>query len=89
MPSALRTDSVPRERNFTLKPQSNLTSQLDCVVTVPEWADMYGGGDSLRLQVRFRMRDDRPENDTPRRKDDYVASLVELGMEIEEVQKFR
>lgn len=90
MPTALRASAVAGERTFTLKPLSRLANNLECVVTVPEWADIHGDANTLRLHLRLRIQE-QTLGETKGRcyKDQCSATLVELGMEVEEVQKLR
>ena len=123
-----------QERHYTLKPETNsFESPVECVVTVPDWVDVYGEEKSLKVSLRMRAKkpvveeDDAAEgseagqadttgdalapstttagssssvpmerqasfqeiggkNET---EDVIMTHVVELGMEVEEVERYR
>ncbi|WVQ65031.1 uncharacterized protein L199_003201 [Kwoniella botswanensis] len=57
MPSAVVPYSQgATERHFTLRPESDSTSPVECVVTVPDWVDVNGKEKSLKVSLRVRAR---------------------------------
>ncbi|WVN90688.1 uncharacterized protein L203_105930 [Cryptococcus depauperatus CBS 7841] len=46
------------ERHFTLRPEANSTSPIECVVSVPEFIDVNGEERSLKVSLRIRARKD-------------------------------
>ncbi|KAK4690062.1 hypothetical protein P7C73_g25, partial [Tremellales sp. Uapishka_1] len=111
------------ERHYTLKPEKDSESPVECVVTVPDWVDVNGEEKSLKVSLRLRARRPEPaatsrsaaassddmtmgndsmaeeetrelesvpmERHTEMKKEDDVATyMLELGMEVEEIEKF-
>ncbi|WWC60381.1 uncharacterized protein I303_102953 [Kwoniella dejecticola CBS 10117] len=57
LPSAIGTTAQDRtERHFTLRPEADSTSPVECVVTVPDWVDVNGEEKSLKVSLRVRAR---------------------------------
>ncbi|OXG15400.1 hypothetical protein C367_05547 [Cryptococcus neoformans Ze90-1] len=46
------------ERHYTLRPEVDSTSPIECVVTVPEFVDVNGEEKSLKVSLRVRARRD-------------------------------
>lgn len=46
------------ERHYTLRPEADSTSPIECVVTVPEFVDVNGEEKSLKVSLRIRARRD-------------------------------
>ncbi|OCF40063.1 hypothetical protein I317_06138 [Kwoniella heveanensis CBS 569] len=44
------------ERHYTLRPEADSTSPVECVVTVPDWVDVNGEEKSLKVSLRVRAR---------------------------------
>ena len=93
IPSAVRGHAfVSGERHYTIKPTES-TCPVECVVSVPEWVDVNGDERALKVSLRVRARQrptdgEQMEVDTADQKDDVVLThLLELGMEVEEVER--
>nr|XP_019050465.1 hypothetical protein I302_00899 [Kwoniella bestiolae CBS 10118]OCF29395.1 hypothetical protein I302_00899 [Kwoniella bestiolae CBS 10118] len=57
LPSAIGHSAQERtERHFTLRPEADSTSPVECVVTVPDWVDVNGEEKSLKVSLRVRAR---------------------------------
>ncbi|WVQ78789.1 hypothetical protein IAT38_000880 [Cryptococcus sp. DSM 104549] len=119
------------ERHFTLRPEADSTSPVECVVSVPEFVDVHGEEKSLKVSLRIRARRDaikaaavpvrgpvesageagtaaaaaaangeEPQEGNARelesvpmerqgkRNDEVLTHMIELGMEVEEVERF-
>jgi len=44
------------ERSYTLRPDCNQTTPIECIVSVPDWVDVNGDEKSLRVSLRVRAR---------------------------------
>ncbi|OCF56500.1 hypothetical protein L486_05350 [Kwoniella mangroviensis CBS 10435] len=67
------------ERHFTLRPESDSTSPVECVVTVPDWVDVNGEEKSLKVSLRVRARKpvaEPMEVDTPEASSNGSASTL-------------
>ena len=57
LPSAVPGLAPERqERHFTLKPEGDFPSPVECVVTVPDWVDVNGEERSLKVSLRMRAK---------------------------------
>ncbi|WWC88092.1 uncharacterized protein L201_002996 [Kwoniella dendrophila CBS 6074] len=58
LPSSIGSSSHQNqtERHYTLKPEANSNSPLECIVTVPDWVDVNGDEKSLKVSLRVRAR---------------------------------
>ncbi|WRT65772.1 uncharacterized protein IL334_002721 [Kwoniella shivajii] len=57
LPSAIGSFAQDRtERHYTLRPEADSTSPVECVVTVPDWVDVNGEEKSLKVSLRLRAR---------------------------------
>ncbi|WVQ93510.1 hypothetical protein IAU59_000584 [Kwoniella sp. CBS 9459] len=59
------------ERHYTLRPEADSTSPVECVVTVPDWVDVNGEEKSLKVSLRLRARKNAIK---PEVEDDFWAS---------------
>ncbi|ODN86543.1 hypothetical protein L198_07237 [Cryptococcus wingfieldii CBS 7118] len=57
-PSSSAQAPEVQERHFTLKPEKDSTSPVECVVSVPEFVDVNGEEKSLKISLRIRARKD-------------------------------
>lgn len=44
------------ERHYSLKPATDSTSPIECIVSVPDWVDVNGGEKDLKISIRIRAR---------------------------------
>jgi hypothetical protein len=57
LPSALNHRSRnSTEKSYSIKPDADSSSPIECVVTVPEWVDCYGDERDLKLSLRIKAR---------------------------------
>jgi hypothetical protein len=121
LPVAITGADRPNDRQYTLKPEADPDSPVECVVLCPDWVDVNGPERSLKIALRLRAK--RPDMTVGgvtvdpltragpgieyagdvagvgiasmpmlRAKapsDDPYTNVLELGMEVEEVERFR
>lgn len=123
LPASITGADRPNERQYTLKPEADPDSPVECIVLCPDWVDVNGPERSLKIALRLRAKRsdldiailasnmeadmasagsggmviDGPEESGSRPMmrekvaavDDTYTHVLELGMEIEEVERFR
>jgi hypothetical protein len=126
LPASITQSDRPNERQYTLKPEADPDSPVECVVLCPDWVDVNGPERSLKIALRLRAkRSDLNitlSSSTPStsqsslisgfptssgeaagsipmlrsgkavsglKAEDPYTHVLELGMEVEEVERFR
>jgi hypothetical protein len=123
LPAAISLSDRPAERQYTLKPEADPDSPVECIVMCPDWVDVNGPERSLKIVLRLRakrapdwtadgdadplnIREPAPSAGSSSssaaagpssqsgsaskvdKAEDIYTHVLELGMEVEEVERF-
>jgi hypothetical protein len=83
---------TPTIKHFTVKPEKGTNIPIECVVSLPDWVDV--NDERKNVDITLRVRGKRTaalgvDEEAGGKEDEMLTYMMELGMEVEETERFQ